>query len=141
MRMRAFFSGRSLLWWLGLFPTLYMSSVMLYVSVIDTGAMAFLTASQLAGPALFFLFAWLYFRGLEIQTFEFHLATAVMWAALTLLGNALLMPAVYGESWSVAFSRGALAAQGINAAAVILAGFIAKRRPRRLTPSGPETRP
>lgn len=141
MRLRAFFSGRSLLWWLGLFPTLYMGMIMLYVSVVATGAPAFMTASQLAGPALFFLFAWLYFRGLEIQTFEFHLATAVMWAALTLIGNALLMPLVYGAPWNEAFARDALAVQGINAAAVVLAGFIAKRRPRILKASGPETRP
>ncbi|TAK03616.1 hypothetical protein EPO34_00435 [Patescibacteria group bacterium] len=137
MKFRAFLSGRSLLWWLGLFPTLFMASVMLYVAAVATGLPAYFLAAQLAGPLLFFLFAWLYFRGLEIQTYAFHFATGVMWIALTLVGYALLMKPVYGVSWQDVFGIETLSGQGANLVAVLVAGFVAKRHPRKMrTPEG-----
>ncbi|OGL66393.1 hypothetical protein A2856_01725 [Candidatus Uhrbacteria bacterium RIFCSPHIGHO2_01_FULL_63_20] len=132
-----FFSFRSLLWWLGLFPTLYIASVMLYVTTVATGNPSYLYLAQLAGPGLFLLFGWLYFRKLEIQTFEFHFATGLMWVVLTLAGYALLMRPIYGVSWLSVFGVGTLVGQAANLAAVLIAGHIAKKHPNRSLPGNP----
>lgn len=127
MNVHAISPKRLITYWFAAFATVYVSGLFLYTLYQITSYPVVFIALQAVTPLANLLFAWLYFRGASENDWAARLLVAGAWFVLTMLGMALLMQPVYGYPWTSAFTVGILRGQAINAAAVLVAGWVAKK--------------
>lgn len=128
---------RFLLVWSIAFIVLYLTSLVLYTFEIATGNIFLSLLIQVFAPAWTLLLAWKYFQGVTLNDWASRFATAVLWIALYLIVSSALLPFVYGYSWTVGFSYGALTGQSMNFVAVLIGGYIATKPKEEKMPEGP----
>lgn len=119
---------RCLLTWGLLFLAVYLGSLGLFLVVMVTGGPQYYLAAQALGPICFFLFGLWYFRQTPELSFGGQAAVTLAWVTLTLAGFALLMGPVYGADWTLALSAQTILAQSLHAAAMLLAGHVARKQ-------------
>lgn len=118
---------RLLGFWFLAFVCAYVGSLLLYtVYQLFENGIVFIFL-QVLTPLVYLLFGWMYFRGVTENDWPTRLLVAIAWIGLSLLGAAVLMSPVYGYAWGAAFSAGILRGQVINLAAILVAGWVARR--------------
>lgn len=126
MNVHAISLKRLLGFWALTFLCSYVSILVLFTFYVLTINPLLFVLMQAATPLFFLLFGWLYFRRAE-NDWTSRLFVGVAWVVLMLLGNAMLMQPVYGYVWTSAFGTGVLQMQTLNVAAVLVAGWAARK--------------
>ncbi len=127
MNLHSISLKRLLLYWLAMFTVSYVSSLFLYTLFQITRYPIVFIALQVVTPLSILVFSWLYFRGVLENDWAMRILVMVAWIALMLLGSAILMQPVMGYPWTAALTPNILRGQAINAAAVLVGGWVARR--------------
>ncbi len=128
---------RFLLMWGIAFLVLYVTSLALYTFQLATGNIFLSLLIVVFAPAWTLFMAWKYFEQVTPNDWASRFLTALIWVALYIVLSAALLPFVYGYSWTVGFSSGALTGQSMNFIAVLVGGYVATKPKEEKMPEGP----